>query len=206
MATRVWNGATGDWTTDADWTPATPGNDVPKPGDSVTIASGTVILTANAGPNELFENNSLTLGGAAGATLLLRDTRPVGRYFNVAVAGTATIEADGIRGFAGSITGNPNDGSTITLKADAGGELVLLQGGSFNVQDRAIDFEGAVTLERNASVAGNIINNGTLSILSGTTTFASNSLTGHGTIVIGGNATLSLTAPVAATQTIDFDG
>lgn len=206
MATRVWNGATGDWTTDADWTPATSGNDVPNPGDAVTIASGTVILTTNTGPNQLFENNAVTLGGGAGATLLLRDTRPVGRFFNVAVAGTATIEADGIRGFAGSITGNPNDGSTITLKAGAGGELVLLRGGSFNVTDREVDFVGAVTLERNASVSGNIVNNGTLSILSGTTTFASNSLTGNGTIDIGSNATLNLGAPVAATQTIDFSG
>ena len=206
MAIRVWNGATGDWTTDADWTPATPGNDVPQPGDSVTIASGTVILTTNTGPNQLLENNLVTLGGGAGATLLLRDNRPLGRYFTVTIAGTATIEADGIRGVAGSISGTPNDGSTITLKADAGGELVLLHGGSFNVTDREIDFQGAVTLERNASVSGNIVNNGTLSILSGTTTFASNSLTGNGTIDIGSNGFLNLGAPVAATQTIDFSG
>ena len=206
MATRVWNGATGDWTTDADWTPATSGNDVPNPGDAVTIASGTVILTTNTGPNQLFENNPVALGGGAGARLLLRDTRPVGRFFNVTIAGTATIEADGIRGFAGSIFANPNDGSAITLKADAGGELVFLEGGSFNVTDREVDFDGAVTLERNASVSGNIVNNGTLSILSGTTTFASNSLTGNGTIDIGGNGFLNLEAPVAATQTIDFSG
>jgi hypothetical protein len=206
MAIRVWNGATGDWTTDADWTPATPGNDVPNPGDSVTIASGTVILTANTGPNQLFEENAVTLGsGAAGATLLLRDTRPTGRYFSVAIAGTATIEADGIRGFAGSVTGSPNDGSTITLKADPGGELVLLHGGSFNIADREVDFDGAVTLERNAMIAGNIVNNGTLSILSGTTTFAENSFTGTGTIDIGSEATVGLEA-LASTQTVSFSG
>ena len=207
MANRVWNGATGDWTTDADWTPATAGNDVPQPGDSVTIGSGTVILTTNTGPNQLFENNPVTLGGgASSATLLLRNTSPTGRYFSVTIAGAATIEADGVRGFAGSITGTPNDGSAITLKADAGGELVLLHGGSFNVQDREVDFDGAVTLERNAMVSGNIVNNGTLSILSGTTTFASNSLTGTGTIVIGGNGFLNLGAPLAATQTVEFSG
>lgn len=203
MAARVWNGTTGDWTIASDWTSGAS----PTPGDAVTIASGTVILTTNDVPNQLFENNTVTLGGgAAAATLLFRDSQPIGRYFNVTIAGAATIEADGLTGFSGNLTGNPNDGSTITLKADPGGELVFLEGGSFNVQDRAVDFEGAVTLERNATVSGNIINNGTLSILSGTTTFASNSLTGTGTIAIGSNATLKLGAPVAATQTIDFHG
>lgn len=203
MAIRVWNGTTGDWTTDSDWTSGVS----PSPGDAVTIASGTVMLTANDVPNGLFENNAVTLGGgAAAATLLLQDSQPFGRNFNVTLAGTATIEADGIVGFSGNITGNPNDGSTITLKANANSELVLLQGGSFNVQDRAIDFEGAVTLERNATISGNVINNGTLSILSGTTTVNSNSLTGTGTIVIGSNATLKLSAPLAASQTIAFEG
>jgi len=206
MATRIWNGATGDWTTDADWTPATSGNDVPQPGDTAVIASGTVILTDNTTANKRFENNTVTLGGSSGATLLLRDDQPTGRNFNVTIAGMATIEADGLQGFAGSITGNPNDGSTITLKADPGGELVLLHGGSFSVTDREIDFSGAITLERDASISGNIVNNGTLTILSGTTTLASNSLTGSGTIAIGSNAKLNLSTPVAATQTIDFEG
>ncbi len=39
--------------------------------------------------------------------MLLRNREATGRYFNVAVAGAATIEADGDRGFAGSLTGNP---------------------------------------------------------------------------------------------------
>jgi hypothetical protein len=138
--------------------------------------------------------------------LLLRNDMPAGRAFDIAVAGGATIEADGIRGFAGSITGDPNDGSTITLKADAGGDLVLMLGGSLNITDREVDFDGAVTLERSAKVAGNIVNNGTLSILQGTTVLASNSFTGTGTLVIGANGTLDLSAAVGATQTIDFVG
>ncbi len=207
MATRTWNGTTADWNTDADWAPATSDNDVPKPGDIAVIAAGMVLLTTNTGPNQLFENNQVRLGGSAGATLRLRNQQAVGQYFNVAITGSATIEADRNRGFAGSITGNPNDGSTITLKADPGGELVLLHGGSLNVTDRTIDFEGDVTLERDASIAGNIVNTGTLSSLSGQTTFASNSLTGTGTISIGGYGRLNLQqTPVPVTQTISFAG
>src|SRR5581483_633284 len=126
----------------------------------------TVILTTNARPNQFFESISVTLGGGVGATLLLRNASSTGRTFNLTIAGAATVEADGLRGFAGSVSANPNDGSAITFEADAGGELVFLQGGSFNVTDREVDFAGAVTLERNAMVSGNIVNNGTLSILS----------------------------------------
>ena len=204
MAQRTWIGGNADWSTDAEWLPTTPGHDVPAPGDTAIITSGTVTLTTNTGPNPLFENNQVTLGGSGGATLLLDDPQATGRYFNVTFATTGTIEAAGTRGFAGSVTGTPNDGSTITLKADAGGELVLLHGGALNLTDAAIDFEGDVTLERNAAIAGNIINNGTLSVLSGLTTFASNSLGGTGTIAIGNNGTFSLGSPLPATQTIAF--
>ncbi len=41
MTTRTWKGGTADWNTDAYWTPATSGDDVPLPGDAVVIASGT---------------------------------------------------------------------------------------------------------------------------------------------------------------------
>ena len=209
MATRTWNGANADWTTDADWTPATSGFDLPLPGDIAIIAGGTVIATSNgAATDHLFENNQVRLGGAAGARLLLRNTQPIGRYFNVAVTGSATVEADGVRAFAASITGSPNDGSTITLKADPGGSLILLEGGVFNVADKTIDFEGNITLERDAMVSGNIVNNGTLSILSGTTTFATNSLTGTGTIAIGTNGRFFVGGNqyLGASQTITFSG
>ena len=122
------------------------------------------------------------------------------------IAGSATIEADGVRGFAGSISGAPNDGSTVTIKADPGGELVLLRGGTFNVTDRTIVFEGNVTLERDANPTGNIVNNGTLSVRSGNTNLVSNSVTGTGTIKIGTNGTLTLPGPIGAGQTIAFDG
>ena len=210
MSTRTWNGLVADWNTGADWTPTmTSGFNVPLPGDTAVIASGTVVLTTNgAAGNGLFENNQINLGGSAGATLLLRNPRAIGRALNITIAGSATIEADGSRGFAASITGQPNDGSTITLKADPGGNLTLLNGGTFNVADRTIDFEGHITLERDAKVAGNIVNNGTLSILSGTTTFATNSLTGTGTIEIGGNARLFVSGFQfsGASQTIAFSG
>jgi hypothetical protein len=209
MVTRNWIGGVGDWNTDADWTPATPGDDAPAPGDAVVIASGEVILTTNGSASDsLFENNPVTLGGSGGATLLLRNTLPIGRYFNISIAGYATIEADGVRGIASSIAGQPNDGSTITLKADPGGELVLLSGGSFNVTDKTVDFEGDITLERNASVSGDIVNNGVLSILQGSTTFATNSLTGTGTIEIGGNGKLFIEGNgyAGANQTISFSG
>jgi hypothetical protein len=209
MTTRTWNGLVGDWNTDADWSPATSGDDTPAPGDTAIVASGTLILTANgSAANGLFENNKLTLGGALGATLLLRDPSPIGRYFNITLAGAATIEADGERAIAGSITGAPNDGSTLTFESTAGGDLILLHGGSFNVADRAVDFAGNVTLERDASISGNIVNNGTLSILSGSTTFATNSLTGTGTINIGGNGSFFLQGNGygGANQTISFSG
>ena len=208
MATRTWNGTTADWDTDADWTPASPGLDVPLPGDIAIIGGGTVILTTNgAASDQLFENDQVRLGGA-GARLLLRNTRKIGRFFNVAVTGSATIEADGVRGFAASITGAPNDGSVITVKADPGGNLILLNGGVFNVTDKTVDFEGSITLERDAMVSGDIVNNGTLSVLSGTTTFATNGLTGTGTIAIGTNGRFFVSGFqfLGASQTITFSG
>ncbi len=211
MNSYTWTGLVGDWNTDADWVPLTPpGDGQPAPDDSVVIASGTVTLTTNdLADDGLFENNKVALGGGASvATLLLSDSAPIGRYFSLALDGNATIEADGVRGIAASITGNPNDGSALTFKADPGGDLVLLRGGSFNVTDREIDFDGDVTIERNASLSGNIVNNGTLSILQGATTIATNQLTGTGTIDIGSNGVLSLGGSDfgGAHQTISFSG
>jgi hypothetical protein len=213
MATRTWTGVIGDWNTDADWLPATAGADMPTPGDTAVIASGTVILTTN-GPaaDGLFENNPVTLGalGGAGATLLLRDTTPIGRYFTITLAGAATIETDGDRAIAGSITGNLLYGETVTFKSDPGGDLVLLHGGSFNVSTARLDFEGDTTIERDATVSGSlsITLNGTLSILEGSTTFSTNSLTGTGTIDIGGAGKLFLDGLGASntTQTVSFSG
>jgi hypothetical protein len=71
MATRTWSGATADGNKDADWAPTTPG--VPEPGDIAVITAGIVVLTTATGSNQLFENNQVRFGGAAGATLLLRN-------------------------------------------------------------------------------------------------------------------------------------
>jgi Hint domain/Subtilase family len=208
MITRTWTGAVGDWNTDANWTPAA-ADDVPAPGDTAIITSGTVILTTNESAKDgLFENNALMLGGADDPTLLLRDPAPIGRFFSLTLEGSAVVEADGVRGIAGSITGDPNDGSALTFEADTGGDLVLLKGGSFNVTDREIDFDGDVTMERNASVSGNVVNNGTLSILQGTTILSTNSLSGTGTIDIGQDGALDLGGNGfgGAGQTIAFSG
>lgn len=209
MATRTWNGDIADWNTDSDWDPATSGNDVPSPGDTAVIASGTVILTSDAAAvDQLFETNEVTLGGGDGATLLLRNQYETGRYFRITNTGSATIEADGNRGFAGSISTDPSSGATLTLKGDPGGNLILLDGGSFNVGGFAIDVEGNVTVERDAVFdSQQVVNNGILSILSGTTDLRTNSLTGTGTISISGYGTLKL--PQFAqpmTQTISFAG
>ena len=204
MRTRTWLGGTDDWTDGSNWGALVP-DSAPIPGDTAVITTGTVVLTANTGPNPRFENNTVNLGGTSSPTLLLRGNAPTGRYFSVSITGSATLEAGGRSGFAGSITGSPNDGSTITLKADAGGELVLLHGGSFNVADRTVDLEGDITLERSAMISGDVVINGTLSVLSGRTVIASNQVTGSGAIVIGAYGELS-PGPLAATQTVQFAG
>lgn len=209
MVARIWNGAVGDWNTDADWSPASSGDDAPLPGDAVAIASGEVILTSNARTaNQLFENNALSLGSAAGAVLLLRNASATGTYFSLKMVGAATLEADGLRAFGGNVSGAPNDGSTLSFKADAGGQLVFLSGASFSVTDHVIDFSGAITFERSAQISGNIVNNGVISVLQGVTTLATNSLTGTGTIAIGLNGKLVLSGYNygGAQQTIDFVG
>ena len=200
MATRTWNGATADWTTDADWTPNTPADDVPAPGDIVRIPGGTVILTTNTTPTGAFDNAQVTLGGTPTPTLLLRNTEPIGRYFSINVSGAAKIEADGKRYFGGSIAGSPD----LTIQADPGGELIFTSDANFTATGYRVAFAGAVTFETSARLAGHNINDGTLSILASSLYTAQ--MTGAGTIRIGLGGSLEVAALVAATQTISFDG
>ena len=107
------------------------------------IASGTVILTSDAAAaDQLFETNEGDAGRRRRATLLLRNQYLTGRYFRITNTGSATIEADGSRGFAGSISTDPSSGATLTLEGDPGGNLILLNGGSFNVGGFADNIEG----------------------------------------------------------------
>ena len=148
MATKTWDGSVGIWSSASDWTPLQAGESMPLPGDTAVIGSGIVTLDQPAGAYTRFADYNVSLGSAnAAATLVLQDTLPIGRFFAVTTAGSAVIDAPGLRGYSGSITAAVA-GSTLTLESTGtSGDLVLLRGGGLTVSGgAALDLEGSITL------------------------------------------------------------
>lgn len=201
MATKTWNGTTGDWSTGANW-----GGTAPVDGDDVIINSGSVSITTGLNQSGInLKSLNITRGykgsiGAAGTPLQI----------NVDHASATECRIASDRGFI-YISG----AFTVPVKIDqaSGSGGVVISGGTLSGTPAIVCGQtGALTIASGVTVSGDVItcgigiNNeaavsGNTSLLAGNHIVSANA----GTVVLGAKATLT-TRETAAITTLSIHG
>ena len=206
MANRVWNGGDGDWFDVANWTTTTDDpNSYPLPGDTVTIASGTVsLIGSEAQPDGAsFDSMTVTLGTADGPPALLDAVDAViGDFFIIHAAGSSGLLASGNSAFTGVI-GVAAQG-TFTLGSGQAGSTLELGVVTNLLPTGALDLEGTIMLTgEGITTSAGLVNNAFVSDIDSPSDIEGD-VTGTGTFQLGLSATLLFGGSVASGQTIRF--
>jgi hypothetical protein len=189
MTQSVWNGATADITTAADWSPV----GVPGAGALGIVPSGTVLVAGLA-----LEGFTLWLRPAAAgdAPTLALSNASLGAGMHVAAAGTGAVL---------SIAGTDSNAGTIGLlfAHDNAQSLAI----TLNSPNAELVNTGSITARAGATIAisnGQVVNEGQIATNGGTLVVQSQ-LTGVGTLSVdGGQADID--SIVGSGQTVDFSG
>ncbi len=194
---RTWNGSTGDWSTGANWTPAS----VPGPGDVACIGSGTATYTG--GSPTTVAGIELTGGTVDGTGAILAGTLAwsggdLGGSVAVTVSGAATITDSNGRDLTGTSTLRLNGATTSTANnlRTLGGTLEI--GGTLTISGQNTWLNGSGGL-LHVTPTGSIVH---------TSTFSSTipwPLDNDGTIRATAS-TLNLTGTSSATSTGQLGG
>lgn len=194
MVTKVWNGATAPFNTDADWSGGAP----PNSGDTAAINSGVVTVTG-ALPAALRVNVSSS--NASSPTLALTDAEITAGDV-ISIVSNVT---DATLAIAGQVT---NRGSIVV----SGTSPVLRVGGSgsattFTNNGGILVNGSGVSFSPNGT--STFVNNGIVSLQNTASTAQSDSifqtLTGTGSVRLSGTVGLTLVGTVGAGQTIAFE-
>ena len=194
MATKVWNGATASFTTDADWS----GGIRPGAGDIASITAGTVSLDA-AIPTQLTIQASSS--ASSSPTLVVQGVDiPGGTTINEISSGSdATL----------SIVGQVTNKGRVAFSGDT---QVLSVGGSISASvltnQSSMSFSGQTAILRSSGNAG-LVNNGILAFQAAAATPESAAVSlgigGTGSILLNGPVTLQLNSSVGSGQTVVFE-
>lgn len=194
MATKVWNGATASFTTDADWS----GNVRPGAGDVASITAGTVSLDAAIPTPLTFQVSS---SASSSPTLVVQDVDiPGGTIINEVSSGSdATL----------SIVGQVTNKGRVTFSGDT---QVLTVGGSATASvltnQSSILLNGQRAILRNSGNAS-LINNGIIAFdaaaASPELATVSLGIGGTGSVLLNGPVTVQFNGSVSNAQTVVFE-
>jgi hypothetical protein len=171
MTQRTWYGGYGDWFTAAGWTTSSSQAGIPIPGDTLSIAKGTItLLGSEAMGSGVFDNFNVTLGSsqAAGTTLDLVSA-VLAANFDITLDGSASILSTGESGFDGTIDTSLT-GLTATLSGMAGnsqsGDLTILPYAEIDVggQNDTLALAGTITVEGSTG-ATTLVNTGAVTVI-----------------------------------------
>ena len=209
MTDRIFNGGSADWFAASSWTP----DGVPAPGDVLTVATGTVAISAldmlNVGT---LDGEVLQFGAAAGDFAELTGTGVTfGSGFALVSSGTqafSVMELAGTSVVYGTMLFDVAGGdATITLQQTLMPSRLLLRGNTTVSNDDTLTLDGGAVLAEGTVLAdgGTFYQDGTLLVDGGTLVFdAGTTLSGLGTIEIANGGVVQIDGPAKAGVTIAF--
>lgn len=197
MATKTWNGRTGAFAVDANWTPQS----APAPGDTAVITAGTVTA---AGVLPGFLTIALGTPGGGSPTLILSGAT-LAASDQLTTAAGATLQVQGTVSNLGGIvvsSGTPGLASFRIGERLESAAATLINRGLILVSDAALEITAGGPGDR-------LQNDGLISIRSPNRTpqltYVSAGILGVGTVSLGPYVTFEAASAVGAGQTFVFE-
>ena len=195
MTSLIFQGGTTGWYLAGSWLP----QQVPQPGDVMSIGSGNATISATDVVNfGTIDTEQLLIGSTstAAAAAFSADGASFGSAFDITSSGSgfAALDFTGSVSFAGSIgLGTAGGATALNIAPDATTSSVFDLTGSVSVS-------GGDSLSING---GTLVENGYIAVADGELTIgASASVQGTGTITIGAGGTVMIDGPIANGATI----